>query len=35
MIALAGCLHLQKGQQAPLGFAAYPRWPLTGDLDPN
>ena len=30
MIALAGCLHLQKGQRAPLGFGAYPRWPLAG-----
>ncbi len=41
MIALAGCLHLQKGQRAPLGFGAFPRWPLAGrsqpagDLDPH
>jgi N6-L-threonylcarbamoyladenine synthase len=30
MIALAGCLQLQKGQRAPLDFGAFPRWPLTG-----
>ena len=28
MIAYAGCMHLQAGQQTPLAFAAYPRWPL-------
>ena len=32
MIALAGCLHLQKGQRAPLGFAAFPRWALTAKV---
>ncbi len=35
MIALAGCLHLQKGQRVALSFAAYPRWALSADLDPN
>ena len=30
MIALAGCLHLQAGQSAPLAFSAYPRWALAG-----
>ena len=30
MIALAGCLQLQKGQRAPLDFGAFPRWPLAG-----
>ncbi|MBI1731355.1 MAG: tRNA (adenosine(37)-N6)-threonylcarbamoyltransferase complex transferase subunit TsaD [Gammaproteobacteria bacterium] len=29
MIALAGCLHLQTGERAPLGFGAYPRWAMT------
>lgn len=28
MIALAGCLHLQAGRRAPLGFGALPRWPI-------
>ncbi len=29
MIAYAGFLRLQAGQQEALAFAAYPRWPLT------
>lgn len=29
MIALAGCLRLQSGEQAPLAVTARPRWPLT------
>lgn len=28
MIAYAGCLRLEAGQQEPLAFAAYPRWAL-------
>ncbi|ALG66904.1 tRNA (adenosine(37)-N6)-threonylcarbamoyltransferase complex transferase subunit TsaD [Beggiatoa leptomitoformis] len=29
MIALAGCLRLQAGQQSPLNFNAHPRWLMT------
>ncbi len=28
MIAYAGCMRLQQGQQEPLAFRATPRWPL-------
>ncbi len=31
MIAYAGCMHLQQGHREPLGFAAYPRWPLVSE----
>ncbi len=31
MIAYAGWRHLQQGHSEPLGFAAYPRWPLVSE----
>lgn len=35
MIALAGCLHLQAGQRAPLAIGAHPRWAMSSACGPD